>query len=103
MAVRAVEENRIARGDLVEVPAGGKHWGLPESFDPAAARDPFARTLLTNTFLNFCQKLLKTVDAFQIQVHLAKADAGKMMMSVSHSRHHRLAIQIDDARSFANI
>ena len=99
MTVGAIEKDGIVWRNLVEVRARRKHRRLPESFDPTAAGDPLARLCLINSRLNFRQKIFEAGDAFEVERHLAKADSGKMMMRVSHSRHHRLAVEIDDARS----
>ena len=103
MSVSSAEKYRIVWRDFVEVPTRRKHRRRPESFNPAAPGYPFARLFLIDALFNFGEKILKAGDAFKVERHLAKADAGKMMMRVSHSRHQRFAIQIDDARFRAHV
>ncbi len=98
VAVGAIEKDWIVWRDLIEVPARRENWRRPESFNPTAAGDPFARLFLIDALFNFREKIFEAVDAFEVERDFAKADSGKMMMRVSESRQHRLAGQIDDAR-----
>src|SRR5205807_1949058 len=47
------------------------------------------------------EKNFKVRDSFEIQIHLALADANEVIMSIRHPRQDRLAAQIDDARAAA--
>src|SRR5882757_7180908 len=78
MPVSAHEYHRIVRCNFVEVPASRKHRRLPESFDPATSRYPFARLSLINARLNLCEEVLQVGDAFEVERHLALAHSLQM-------------------------
>ena len=96
--IGATQNHRIVRRDSVEVPTRRECLVLPERFDPAATRNPLTRFRLINTLLNFCEKVFEVREAFEIQIHLALADAQKVIVRVSHSRHYSRAVQIHNAR-----
>src|SRR6185436_18124533 len=89
--------------DLVQVPTCGKNLRSPESFNPTAARDPFAWLFLIHALFDFGQKCFEAGQAFEVERHLAKTDPGEMVMRVSHSGQHRPAVQIYDATVFSDV
>ena len=103
MTVSPIQEDGIIWRNFVEIPARRKHRWSPESFNPAASGNPFAGLFLHHTLFYFDQKVLKVVNAFEVEGHLTKPDSGKMVMRISHSRYHRPATEIDNARIPANI
>src|SRR5207253_9199838 len=75
-----------------------KHRRRPERFNPTASGDPCAGLCLIDAGLYLREKLLKVGNAFQVQRHLAKANALQMLMRVRHPRDDRRAMQINHAR-----
>jgi hypothetical protein len=68
------------------------------SFDPTAARDPLAGFRLINSLLYAGEKIFQVSHAFQVQRHLALADAGQMSVRVGESGNHRLSTKVDHSR-----
>ena len=97
MAVGASKKYRIIRRDFVEVPTRRKHRWLPERLDPAPAGDPFGRLCLVDARFHFGQKVFQVRDAFKVEIHLALANADEMIVGIGHPRHHRGAVEIDNA------
>src|SRR5438067_1178157 len=97
MSVRARQKHRIVWRDFVQVPTRRKHRRLPEGFDPAAACYPLSWLRFIDALFHLGEKSFEVRDAFEIQIHLALADAYEVIMRIGHSRHDRLAVQIDDA------
>src|SRR5205823_12733233 len=56
MSVCAREKNRISGRDFVEIFARRKPRWFPESFDPAAPRDPFTALSLRHVRSNLCEE-----------------------------------------------
>src|SRR3954467_11677253 len=96
MAVSPREKNRILRCDLVQIAARWKLWRFPESLDPAAAGNPFARFRFPHAFPRFGEKILKRVCVFEIQGHLALADPENVAMRISETRRQRFTRQINN-------
>ena len=76
VSIARVEDHGIVRRNFVECPTSRKHRRLPESFDPAAARYPFARLRLIDARFDLREKIFETRRAFEIERHLAKSNAG---------------------------
>ena len=98
MPVCSPENHRIIRRNLVEVPARRKHRRRPESFNPATARDPFPRLCLIDSGFYLREKILEIGDSFEVQRHLAKANALQVVMRIGQPRHHCRPVQIHDSR-----
>src|SRR6266404_8828585 len=96
MAIGAREINRVIRRDFVEILSARKLRRLPESFDPAAARDPFTAFGLYDALSHFGDKIFERVRAFEIQTHLAFADSEDVAMRIGQAGHDRLAMKIDN-------
>src|SRR6185503_13294051 len=101
--VSTIQKDGVVWRDLVEVPTRRKNRWSPKGFNPPATSYPLARLFLIDALFHFCQKRFEAGDAFKVERNLPKADAGKMMMRVSHSRHHRSAVEIDDAGSLPDV
>jgi hypothetical protein len=76
-------------------PNGSETPGRPEGLDPTATGHPFAGFGLIDTRFNFGEKIFEVGDAFQIQIHLALADANEVIVRIRHARNHSRAMQID--------
>src|SRR5215213_5944243 len=102
MTVGASENHRIVRRDFVEVPACGKRGGLPVRLDPSSSSYPLAGFCLIDAFFHFREEVREACRAFQVQSHLALADARKMLVRISKTGHDGVALEIDDARLFTD-
>ena len=98
MPVSSPQKDRIVGRYFVQIPTGGKHWRLPESFNPSATGNPFAGLCLIDARFYFGQKVLEVGDAFEIQIPLALPHADEVIMRVRQAGQNRGATKIDHAR-----
>ena len=101
VSIRAREVNGIVWRNFVELLRGRKRGRFPEGLDPAAAGDPLVRRRLRGTLLDLGEKFFARAQAFEIQIHLAKADAENVIMRIGQTGQHGVAMQINDARRTA--
>ncbi len=80
MTIGTSQNHRIVRRNFVEIPSRRKHRRFPVGFDPSSAGYPFAGFCLIDSRLHLCEKVVEARRAFEIESHLAKADAGKMLV-----------------------
>ncbi len=96
--VDALQKNRMAAGNLVNVPAGGNGLHGPQVFVPAPAENPLAGCRLLNSRTNALAEFLQRLHAGQIYIQPIKTPGRQVGVRVIKTGHEELPAQIDDLR-----